>query len=89
LTLVAILALVLALALVWRLVRFAVKLLLLGALIALIAGYGTRATTRHAPTAPAHAPPTSQQPRPSGAPRAPGRQRRSRAMFKRPEQEPR
>jgi hypothetical protein len=52
LTLIAILALALLLAVVWRLARLAIKLLLLGALIALIAGHPGGATADHAAGAP-------------------------------------
>jgi hypothetical protein len=50
LTLIAILALALALAVVWRLTRFIVRLVLLGALIVVIASH-LSGDTRHHPTA--------------------------------------
>ena len=51
-SLIAILALALALGAVWRLLRFTVRIVLLVALIALIASYSTRGTSHHAPRAP-------------------------------------
>ena len=65
-TLIAILALTVSLAVVWRLTRFVVKLLMLGALITLIASYGTSAH-RAAGARARSAPPAAHQ-RPPGAP---------------------
>lgn len=81
-TLIAILALALLLAAVWRLARLVVKLLLLGALIALIASYGTSATPRRTPPQPARSQPPNQPRRPPGATRSPGLRRRPRAPVK-------
>jgi len=73
-SLVAILALALLLAVVWRLARFAVKLLLLGALIVLIASYRPSATTHHPPT---RSVPPGQKQRPPVTPESPGLKHRS------------
>ncbi len=75
-TLIAILALTVSLAAVWRLTRFVVKLLLLGALITLIASYGTSAHRAHAPgtissTRPTSARPARPTPRSKSRPRNP------------------
>jgi hypothetical protein len=52
-SLIAMLALALALGAVWRLLRFTARLVLLGALIAVIVSYGTHGTSDHARRAPA------------------------------------
>ncbi len=64
---IAILALALVLAIVWRLARFAAKLVLLGALIVLIAKHSTSATTRHRAGAPTRSAAPGSPRRPSGA----------------------
>jgi hypothetical protein len=84
LTVIAILVLALVLTVVWRLARLAVKLILLGALIILIAGYATSATTHHAAGAPTRSAPPGAQQRPPGAPGSDRPKRRSRAPVKRP-----
>jgi hypothetical protein len=81
LTLIAILALTVSLAVVWRLTRFAVKLLMLGALITLIASYGTSAH-RAAGARARSAPPAAHQ-RPPGAPVVPRSKGRSRSPVER------
>jgi hypothetical protein len=84
LTLTAIRVLALVLAIVWRLGRLGVKLLLLGALIALIVS-GTSATPRRAPPARAQSVPARRQPPAAlGAIVSAGPSRRSRAPVKRP-----
>jgi hypothetical protein len=67
LTPIAILALALCLAGVWRIVRLAIKLLLLAALIALIASQLTSATTHRAAGAPASPAPRAAHQCPLGA----------------------
>jgi hypothetical protein len=86
-SLVAILVLALALAVVWRLVRFTARLLLLGSLIALIASYGTHATSHYAPRAPTRTAPARPGHRVSEEPLAPRRRHRSRVTIKPGEKE--